>query len=93
MNPRPTKSICDGRRVVLFAEARALFRNAALAGMFSDFPEGGIPKYIWSVDEWGEAYEAKISPNTTTYKGYRLEEEDSMRDLVLAEWKRRCRPN
>lgn len=90
VNPRPWKSVCDGLRVVLLTEARDLFRRGIRLGMFSDFYDGdGVPKYVWSVDDAGEAYEAKISPGTQAYKGYRLEEEDAMRDVVLKEWKRR----
>ena len=53
--------------------------------MFDDFP-----KYIWSVDEAGEVYEAKTDPNMLGhYHGYRLEEEDAMRELIKANWKKR----
>lgn len=89
VNPRPWKSICDGLRVVLLAEARDLFRRGILIGMFSEFSPDETPKYVWSVDPHGEVYEAKISPGTNEYKGYRLEEEDAMRAVVLREWKRR----
>ena len=90
VNPRPWKSICDGLRVILLPEAQSLFKRGIQLGMFSDFPEGGSPKYVWCVDDQGEAYEAKVSPGTNKYKGYRLEEEDNMRDVVLKEWKKRC---
>jgi hypothetical protein len=89
VNPRPWKSICDGLRVVLLAEARDLLRRGILRGMFSDVSADEIPKYVWTVDPDGEAYEIKIIPGTNEYKGYRLEEEDSMRATVLREWKRR----
>lgn len=91
VNPRPWKSICDGVRVILLAEAQDLFRRGILLGMLSEFPQDGAPKYIWSVDAAGEAYEAKISPGTVSYKGYRLEEDDAMRTVVLKEWAKRCR--
>ena len=58
-------------------------------GMFSELSPDEAPKYVWSVDPHGEVYEAKISPGTNEYKGYRLEEEDAMRAVVLREWKRR----
>ena len=90
VNPRPWKSVCDGLRVVLLAEAQGLFRHGILCGMFTEFPNGGVPKYVWSVDPDGEAYEAKISSGTHSYKGYRLEEEDAMRNAVLKEWAKRC---
>jgi len=89
VNPRAWKSICDGLRVILAEEARDLFRRGIVTGMFSDFEDGELPKYVWSVDDDGEVYEAKISPGSNSYKGYRLEEEDAMRDTVLKEWKAR----
>ncbi len=92
-NPRPWKSVCDGLRVVLLVEARGLFRRGILLGMFSGLQHDEVPKYVWSVDDAGEAYEAKISPNTYNYKGYRLEEEDSMRAMVLKEWNTRREAN
>ena len=58
-----------------------------MKGMFSDFPDYNQPKFVWSVDAMGEAYEAKI--DRTGYHGYRLEEEDNMRYVVLKEWERR----
>ncbi|MBE3604755.1 hypothetical protein IMX07_14095 [bacterium] len=93
VNPRPWKSICDGSRVIRRAEARNLFRRGILLGVFSDFREEEAPKYVWAVDGEGEAYEAKVIPGTSEYKGYRLEEDDAMRDLVLKEWAKRCTTN
>ncbi len=90
VNPRPSKSVCDGLRVVLLAEAQQLFRNGIMMGMFSVSHADGPPKYVWSVDDQGEPYEAKVVPGTVTYKGYRLEEEDEMRKVVLKEWAARC---
>lgn len=86
-NPRPWKSICDGTRAILRSEAEQLFQAGILKGMFSEFSETDNPKYIWSVDEQGEAYEAKVDRNG--YHGYRLENEDRMREVVLNEWSRR----
>jgi hypothetical protein len=68
-------------------EAQTIFRLGVLKGMFSQFEDGGMPKYVWSVDGAGEAYEAKIGNGG--YHGYRLTDEDDMRDYVLQEWKRR----
>jgi hypothetical protein len=88
VNPRSWKSLCDGKRVVLKDEAAELLRRGVLDGFFSDFPEDGTPKYVWSVDVDGEVFEAKIGSDG--YHGYRLEEEDDFRRLVLREWARRC---
>lgn len=87
VNPRPSKSLCDGVRPILLGEAQTIFRLGVLKGMFSQFEDGGMPKYVWSVDGAGEAYEAKIGNGG--YHGYRLTDEDDMRDYVLQEWKRR----
>jgi hypothetical protein len=90
VSPRPAKSLCDGNRMILKAEAENLFREGVINGMFSDFLENERPKYVWSVDAEGEAYEAKI--DRQGYHGYRLEEDDNFRDRVLKEWKARCSP-
>lgn len=91
VSPRPWKSMCDGERRILKTEAEELFRSGILAGMFSsfDFAGGSQPKYVWCVDSAGEAYEAKIGHDG--YHGYRLENDDDMRLVVLKEWKKRCR--
>jgi hypothetical protein len=86
VNPRPSKSLCDDQRIILKGEAQALLRKGVQLGMFSDFAEGGQPKYVWYVDDAGEAFEAKIGLDG--YHGYRLT--DDMRAIVLKEWKRRC---
>jgi len=60
--------------------------------MVSRFPAGGVPKYVWTVDEMGEVYEAKTKPDREIdYHGFRLGEDDPMSMVVLAEWRRRCR--
>lgn len=92
VNPRPWKSICDGLRVISVEEAKAIFRSGILKGMFSSFEyDSDVPKYVWAVDHSGEPYEAKISrgTNTSSYHGYRLEDDDDFRKKVLSEWSRR----
>ena len=91
-NPRPTKSVCDDLRPILKAEAQSLFVDGITRGMTSPFPPGGIPKYVWAVDKYGEPYEAKTKPGQeAAYHGYRLgDDEREMRRTVLKEWKRRC---
>lgn len=91
VSPRPSKSICDGIRIILQDEAEQLLRSGVSKGMFSELSEHDFPKYVWSVDNNGEAYEAKTNPNNPgKYYGYRLEEEDAMRERVQKIWKRRC---
>jgi hypothetical protein len=60
-------------------------------GMFSDYSFGQHPKYVWCVGDDDEVYEAKtdaVAPGV--YHGYRLEEEDDMRECVKQAWKTRC---
>jgi hypothetical protein len=90
VNPRPWKSVCDGKRPILKAEASEMLREGALRGFFSDFTDDGKPKYVWAVDGDGEVYEAKIDRDG--YHGYRLEDDDDFRPLILKEWARRCSP-
>jgi hypothetical protein len=59
--------------------------------MVSDFFFGEYPKFIWCVDAGGEVYEAKTDAVTSgVYHGYRLEEDDDIRDYVKRVWKERC---
>jgi hypothetical protein len=91
-SPRPTKSLCDLRRIIPLAESKAMVRKGILCGMISDFFFGAYPKFVWCVDKDGEVYEAKTDAVTPgAYHGYRLEEEDDIRDAVLAVWNERCR--
>ena len=85
-NPRPHKSLCDDRRSIPLQEAQRLFESGVRKGMISTHWEGDLPKYVWSVDEQGEAYEAKLGNDG--FHGYRLNEENegAMRNLVLHEW-------
>jgi hypothetical protein len=88
VNPRPWKSVCDGRRIIPKDEAVQLFRAGIMNGMFSNLSDDGTPKYVWAVDADGEVYEAKV--DRSGYHGYRLEEEDDFREFALKEWKQRC---
>lgn len=91
-SPRPSKSLCDGKRIILKAEAQALLKSGAERGMINAHSYSGFPKFIWSVDAEGEVYEAKTDENSVGhYHGYRLEEDDAMRELVKKNWKLRCR--
>ncbi len=95
VNPRPSKSPCDELRAMLHGEASQLFRRGFELGMVSSFSEGGVPKYVWSVDERDEVYEAKTKPERESdYHGYRLgDDEQDMRRYILKEWKQRCPRN
>ena len=90
-SPRPDKSLCDGSRIVRLAEAQVLFREGIKRGMIGVYPEGELPKYVWSVDSDGRVYEAKRDMNSLNYHGYELgDDEDAMRKMILKEWSLRC---
>jgi hypothetical protein len=90
-NPRPHKSLCDGERAVLREEAASLMKKGIELGMFSDFAESGVPKYIWSVTPEGKVFEAKTNPaHERVFHGYQLNDDDSMKAVVLSEWRKRC---
>jgi hypothetical protein len=79
--------------IIPIKEATLLMKSGIAAGMVSTFKYDKFPKYIWSVGEDGEVYEAKSEENTAgMYHGYRLEEEDNIREIVKQAWKERCQP-
>lgn len=88
-NPRPHKSLCDDRRPISAVEAVQLFVAGVRKGMVSTACVDGFPKYVWSVDTQGEAYEAKWGRDG--YHGYRLDKEAEryQRDCVLRAWSER----
>ena len=89
--PRPSKSVCDGKRPVLRGEATTLLQAGMRRGMVSGHVERGWPKYVWALDDAGEVYEAKLGHDGARYHGYRLAEDDgAMRRWVLAEWAKRA---
>ena len=68
-----------------------MISKGILHGMFSDSFFAMHPKYLWCVGDDGEVYEAKTDSMTPgVYHGYRLEEEDSMREYIKQMWKIRC---
>ena len=91
-DPRPNKSLCDGKRIVKIREAKELFRRGLSRGMVSRYPENGFPKYVWAVDQDGEVYEAKAGGDGRSYHGYALSAAGE-RDLcrwVITEWNARA---
>ncbi len=92
-NPRPTKSLCDKVRIIPLKAAREMLCKGILLGMVSDYSFSEFPKYIWCVAEDGEVYEAKTDATKAgTYHGYRLEEEDDIREHIKDIWNARCHP-
>lgn len=90
-NPRPTKSLCDLERVIPLEEAKSLVVAGIRCGLVSEIRKDGFPKYIWSVSERGEVFEAKTDANGTgEYHGYPLEDEDAMHVYVKSVWEERC---
>ena len=91
-NPRPHKSLCDGRRMIKREEATALFLKGLRTGMISVHRVNGLPKYVWAVDHEGEPYEAKLGHDGRSYHGYRLGLDDrAMRDTVIRAWDERTK--
>lgn len=89
-NPRPHKALCDDLHAVSATEARLPFVSGVRKGMVSTaVVVDGLPKYVWTVDEYGEAYEAKWGRDG--YHGYRLDSdaEKCMRESVLKAWSER----
>ncbi|MCY4108403.1 MAG: hypothetical protein OXG11_05155 [Chloroflexi bacterium] len=93
-SPRPTKSLCDDKRIIYLAEARELLESAIRLGMVSaESNRNVLPKYAWAVDEDGEVYEAKLGGDSRCYHGYRLSRDDQARKWILKEWKKRAGAN
>ncbi len=88
-NPRPHKSLCDGKRTVLKNEATKLLGDGISRGMISSCVGNGLPKYIWAVDSAGEVYEAKLGGDGLSYHGYCLGHDDTMRKSIIKEWRLR----
>lgn len=89
-NPRPHKSLCDGKRPILREEAVRMLTRGIRTQMVSVGLVGDFPKFVWAVDAQGEAYEGKVGEDGATYHGYRLgEDECAMREWVIEEWTKR----
>ena len=89
-SPRSSKSLCDDKRVIKLKEATRLFKDGIARGMVSIMEQqNDLPKYVWAQDEQGDVYEAKLGGDGLSYHGYRLGEDDRMREWVINEWKRR----
>lgn len=89
-SPRPSKSLCDNKRIIKRKEAARLFKDGITRGMVSREQQNGLPQYVWAQDEQGDAYEAKLGGDDgRSYHGYRLGQNDPMRESVIDEWKRR----
>ena len=86
-NPRAWKSLCDDKRPLLKDEAESLFKAGVKRGMISMPSANGVPKFVWSVDDFGEVYEANLG--SEGHHGYRLSADDDMAKLVLRTWRER----
>ena len=90
--PRPSKSVCDDKRVIQRDEAQRLLLAGIRLGMVSSHFVEDRPKYVWAVDDFGEVYEAKLGHDQLRYHGYRLAEDDeAMREWAIAEWSKRTK--
>ena len=91
VSPRWSASLCDDRRPVPLREATRLFRAGIRLGMMSKPLDHGLPKFVWSVDDDGEAYEAILGSDGPNYHGYRLKRGAANRAAVIAEWNERSK--
>lgn len=89
VNPRRGKSLCDDIRVITRQEAIDLFSFGIHLAMISNYQVNGLPKFVWAVDGYGEAYEAKLGDDGFSYHGYGLDRDDPFRENIIAEWRRR----
>ncbi len=88
VSPRAAKSVCDDVRVIRRGEAKRLLQAGFAKGLVSVCDPQAMPKYVWALDDDGEAYEAKLGRNS--YHGYRLKDDErDMRDWIEDEWGRR----
>ena len=96
VSPRPKKSVCDDIRIIKKAEAEQLLISGFARGTVSTSCQGNLnlPKFVWAVDDDGEAYEAKLDGDGPNYHGYRINKcrdagSRKMCKQVLKAWKRR----
>ena len=90
VNTRHHKSVCDDLRPINLKEATRLFRAGVQSKMVSGYLENGdLPKFVWAVDDQGEAYEAKLGDDGQSYHGYRLYRDQRVRRYILGEWRAR----
>ena len=91
VSPRPDKSLCDDLRPITLREATGLFRAGIRLGMVSKPLPNGLPKFVWAVDDDGEAYEAMLGGDGPNYHGYRLKHDAANHPAVIAEWNKRSK--
>ena len=66
-----------------------MFNSGIQLAMIGSYLINGLPKFVWAVDAYGEAYEAKLGDDGFSYHGYRLDRDDPFRENVIAEWRSR----
>lgn len=69
-SPRPSKLLCDDKRVIKLEEATRFFTDGIARGMVSMVKQDDLPKYVWAQDEQGDVYEAKLGNDGRSYHGY-----------------------
>lgn len=82
LHPKPAGSICPRELARRVEDLQRWLEDAIMRGNFSDFWQGGFPKYVWYRD--GETvYEGQLmNPAEGTYKGYPLEPDQQVRGLI-----------
>jgi len=87
ISPRPAKTLCDGERAILKAEAVALLQAGLRRGTISATPPEGWPQNVWAMSDAGDVFQAQLENVAHgTYHGYPMLLDDDFRSVVLREW-------
>lgn len=88
--PRQGKSLCDDANIFQREIALELLRRGLQAGLISEHHNGEWPKNIWAVSDEGKPLEAQLeNPESGSYHGYPMPEDDPLADEVLKRWRGR----
>ena len=91
-SPRPGKTLCDGERVILMAEATDLLKAGLRKGIVSirRCKAGKWPQNVWAVSASGDVFEAQLeNAERGIYHGYPVPMDDDFRSVVDREWQSR----
>lgn len=88
-HPRSDESLCDAVDIFRRDEALALLRKGIRRGCVSRPDAGRCPQDVWAVTWDGHALEAQLeNAEQGTYHGYPMSDDDPLRPVVLARWRR-----
>lgn len=88
-DPRPGKTLCDGRGPFPRALAIDLLRQGVARRLVSTQMRNGWPQNIWSVSGDSDVFEAQLENHELGhYHGYPMPVDDDFRLVILAAWRR-----